>query len=366
MSDASGSVVGIGARLAYASGWVAHANGLIVTNHHVVAYLPRVLVRTRAGRELGGRVVYVDPRLDLAFVMPEETLDLPPLPRADSRALKPGDPVSAIGHPFGLDHSLTRGVISATKRRERGREFLQTDAVLNPGNSGGPLLDAEGRVVGVNTCSVNAESVGLNLAIPVHSFEEALARFAGPDALNAVPKYACAECDATIRPDATRCDRCGSRILYLDEPLYAPPEWIRAEHRVEILLRHLGLIPNALNVGTGVWFVESKQGEFLLSISEDGEAVEMRTRIVSLPPAHQEMFLRFVLTANDAATGDGRLSIRRESLEFSRREPAALIDPESAPRRMKEFGATAAKLRSLLMKCYGAAAPVSFSQDGVK
>ncbi len=362
------SVVGVGTQVAYASGWVAHPNGLIVTNHHVVGYRSQVAVRARSGRESTARVVYVDPRLDLAFVMPLKPLGLPALARGDSASVSPGDVVFAIGHPFGLDYTVTRGVISATRRRERGREFLQTDAVLNPGNSGGPLIDEANRVIGVNTRAASVESIALDLAVPVHCFDEVLAGFAGPpaDVLAREPRYSCAECDATVGPDYIRCPGCGARVLYVDEPVYAAPQWIRAVRKIRALLEHHGMKPNAASVGPGAWHFEDLHGEFVLSIVDEGEAMEVRTRIAGMPASRQEMFLRFAMTANDQATGDGRLFLRGDTLELSRQEPIPHLDVAAATQRLEEFGAKAAQLRLALARAFDAPKPISFSQDRLK
>jgi S1-C subfamily serine protease len=158
------------------TGFLWDSAGNVVTNAHVVEGADRVAIRTEAGNIIDARIVGVAPNYDLAVVRINTTGPLPsPLPIGTSSDLKVGQSVFAIGNPFGLDQSLTTGVISALKRRmptAAGREVsdvIQTDAAINPGNSGGPLLDSAGRVIGVNSAiiSPSGTSAGIGFAIPI-------------------------------------------------------------------------------------------------------------------------------------------------------------------------------------------------------
>ena len=134
------------------SGFIIDAKGVILTNSHVVKGADEVKVRLHDGREFVAKEVKSDPRTDVAIVRIEAS-DLKPIRLGDSRAVEVGDWVLAIGSPFGLDMSVTAGIISAKGRNritERA-DFLQTDAAINPGNSGGPLISMRGEVIGINT-----------------------------------------------------------------------------------------------------------------------------------------------------------------------------------------------------------------------
>jgi Do/DeqQ family serine protease len=154
------------------SGFVISADGLILTNAHVVSGADTVSVTMKDGRELQGRVVGQDPLTDVAVVRVQAN-NLPVAPLGNSDNLKPGEWAIAIGNPLGLDNTVTAGIISATGRTssevrvsDKRVSFIQTDAAINPGNSGGPLLNQRGEVVGMNTAIIGGAQ-GLGFAVPI-------------------------------------------------------------------------------------------------------------------------------------------------------------------------------------------------------
>jgi S1-C subfamily serine protease len=160
------------------TGFVTDGKGTILTNAHVVENATKVTVQFEDKQSRTARIVGKDPSTDLAVLRVDPTgLDLHPLSLGDSSKVQVGDPTVAIGNPFGLERTLTTGVISATARRiqaPNGFEIdnvLQTDAAINPGNSGGPLLDAQGRVIGINsqieTGGSGRGNVGIGFAVPI-------------------------------------------------------------------------------------------------------------------------------------------------------------------------------------------------------
>jgi serine protease Do len=159
-----------GPRRALGSGFVIHPSGYVVTNAHVVDRSSTVQVRLASGRRLPGRVVGRDRRVDLALVKVDTPEALPVLPLGDSERLAVGELVLALGHPFGLEQTVSLGIVSRKgaplQAAAPGFDFIQTDAAVNPGNSGGPLVDMGGQVIGVNTMAARNGSIGF--AIPVN------------------------------------------------------------------------------------------------------------------------------------------------------------------------------------------------------
>ncbi|HEX3176996.1 MAG TPA: trypsin-like peptidase domain-containing protein [Methylomirabilota bacterium] len=149
------------------SGFLIEPTGMIVTNAHVVEQAEWIQVRLSDGRRFGGRIVGLDSRVDLALVKIDAT-DLPSLPLGDSNRLRVGEFVLALGHPFGLEQSVSFGIVSRKGApltvAAPGFDFIQTDAAINPGNSGGPLVNMAGQVIGVNSMAARNGSIGF--AIP--------------------------------------------------------------------------------------------------------------------------------------------------------------------------------------------------------
>jgi serine protease Do len=152
------------------SGVLIDSRGYILTNYHVVAGAQGITAHLWDGRSLSGRVVGSDPRYDLALVQVGSS-DLRAAPLGNSDELKAGQWAIAIGSPFGLENTVTVGVISATGRKGMGQarygDFIQTDASINPGNSGGPLVNINGEVIGINSMIV-APGQGIGFAIPIN------------------------------------------------------------------------------------------------------------------------------------------------------------------------------------------------------
>ncbi len=157
------------------TGVIFQPEGLILTNAHVVDGSSRVTVVLVDGRSLEGSVVGSDPITDLAVVRVSSNSPLPVAPLGNSDGVQVGDWAIAVGNPFGLDNTVTLGIISSTNRNasklgitDKRLDLIQTDAAINPGNSGGPLLNAEGQVVGINAMVRSGPGAGLGFAIPIN------------------------------------------------------------------------------------------------------------------------------------------------------------------------------------------------------
>lgn len=169
-----------GGRGGTGSGFVCASDGLILTNSHVVSGASQLGVSLADGQQARARVLGDDPHTDIAVIRTDQPLGAPSATFADSKALKPGQLAIAIGNPLGFEQTVTAGIISATGRTlraETGRmidDVIQTDAALNPGNSGGPLVNAKAKVIGVNTAVIRGAqgicfAVSSNTALDVLS-----------------------------------------------------------------------------------------------------------------------------------------------------------------------------------------------------
>jgi serine protease Do len=161
------------------SGFIIDRNGTILTNYHVVDGAQKIAVTLSDGKTYDAKVIGKDQKTDIAVIKIDAGQDLPVVTLGDSDRLEVGEWVMAIGNPFGLDHTVTSGIVSA-KGRQIGAgpydNFIQTDASINPGNSGGPLINLRGEVVGITTAifSQSGGNIGIGFAIPTNSIKELL------------------------------------------------------------------------------------------------------------------------------------------------------------------------------------------------
>jgi serine protease Do len=165
---------------ALGSGFIITKDGYILTNEHVVENPGKVTVTTQDGRNYVAKIIGHDDKSDIALLKIDTKHDLAVAPLGNSDDLRVGEWVMAIGNPFGFDHSVTVGIVSAKGRFIPGNyeNFIQTDASINPGNSGGPLIDTRGDVVGVN-CAIythTGSSMGIGFAVPIDLVKEELAQ----------------------------------------------------------------------------------------------------------------------------------------------------------------------------------------------
>jgi S1-C subfamily serine protease len=167
--EATPTVVSVARNGGSGSGIIVRADGVVITNAHVVGNSRVVDVSLADGRRFQGTVLDRDPTIDIAVVRIEAT-GLPTARLGDSDRIAAGQTAIAIGNPLGLERTVTSGVVSAINRSPRGFELsglIQTDAAINPGNSGGPLLDSQSRVIGINTVILQGAS-GLGFAVPIN------------------------------------------------------------------------------------------------------------------------------------------------------------------------------------------------------
>jgi serine protease DegQ len=161
-----------GPQLGLGSGVIISADGVLLTNNHVVEGASDIQVQLSDGRQAQAKLIGTDPETDVA-VLKIDLPNLPVIPLGDAASLQVGDAVLAIGNPFNVGQTVTSGIVSALGRSQLGintfENFIQTDAAINPGNSGGALVDADGRLIGINTAifSRSGGNLGIGFAIPV-------------------------------------------------------------------------------------------------------------------------------------------------------------------------------------------------------
>ena len=195
------------------SGLLIDNKGIITTNKHVLDVSYSASVRLNNKSKYSAKILRTYKDVDLAFLKIEHNQKN--LPKFSKQKLKVGEKVYAIGHPHGLDYSLTQGIISSLSREINKRNYIQTDASINPGNSGGPLFNSYGEVIGINTLGYSnnpygSGDSGLNFAIPIETVIEKYNKLTSE--LNEIlSKTFCAYCGINSK-NSIYCDNCGSKI----------------------------------------------------------------------------------------------------------------------------------------------------------
>lgn len=165
----------------FGTGFIVHPNGYILTSEHVVHNAKEIIVKLYSGEQRSAKIVWSDPKRDLAVLQVPARRALAPLPIGSSSESKVGEFVISVGNPMGLDHTVTKGIISAKNRPVRisnkiYEDIIQTDCAINPGNSGGPLINLNGEVIGMNAFIIK-NNQGLGFAVGIDSIKERVAKY---------------------------------------------------------------------------------------------------------------------------------------------------------------------------------------------
>lgn len=240
------------------SGFYTKEYGLIITNHHVVSGFRSVAVETQDQKKLVADVVLVNPLSDIAFLKPRIALEMPEVHFATFKGLKATDRVSVLGFPFGMPFTVTEGIISSTKQLVQGKNYIQTDAAVNPGNSGGPLVTSSGEIVGITT-SKFAQAENMGFALPIDDVIQELKDFEAHPSSNYSVK--CPSCDHSLHEKVENCPNCGNR---LDESLFKEYEKSPLSIIVEEIFKGLNIDPVIARKGPDFW--EFHQGSALIRI----------------------------------------------------------------------------------------------------
>lgn len=229
------------------SGFFLQDYQVVVTNHHVIAGNHKVALEDHDQNRYLADVIYVDPDTDLALLQVKGDMPSPHITLAEAESLQSRDKVYVLGFPFGMPFTLTEGIVSSTQQLMEGRQYIQTDAAVNPGNSGGPVVNTEGRVVGVTTAKfTNADNVGF--AIPMDAVQDALDTLSdNPDRSYAVR---CNSCGILLVEKTEYCHNCGNKI---DLQLFEVAERTQFSSFVESALSDLGMDPVLARTGYDYW-----------------------------------------------------------------------------------------------------------------
>ncbi|MCC7507125.1 MAG: trypsin-like peptidase domain-containing protein [Saprospiraceae bacterium] len=326
--------------------------GLIVTNHHVVEGNRKAIVEGARFKKQLARVLYADRKYDLAFLEGpgDHIADLPEVRLGIGKALRERDPVTALGHPFGLKFSVKTGVVSNTREMLNSIPYLHIDAALNPGNSGGPLVDNEGEIVGVNTFVIrDGDNIGFSL--PVQFLSETLGEFKAANTDNASRCTGCGNVVTTQTVDNQHCTFCGHRIqLPGNVEEYVPSGVSRT---IEAIIAQTGHDVALSRGGPNAW--EIRQGSARINIAYHDRTGLMTADAIlcELPKTNIKPLYEYLLRENYAHEGI-TFSVHEQDIVLSLLIYDRYLNEESGLRLLQTIFEKADHYDNILVEQFGA------------
>lgn len=332
------------------TGFLLIEAGVIVTNDHVVQGNREVVVDGAQFARQMAKVVFSDPRYDLAFIVAPTCPAVPSAKLATEKTVSVGDVVVAIGHPFGLKFSATQGIVSSTAHLQDDLPYIQHDAALNPGNSGGPLVNQRGEIIGVNTFIVNGgESMGFSL--PVGYLAESLALWQQGGGQVGTR---CQNCKQVVFEQAKSdgyCPNCGAPIkLPNDAELYEPAGIART---IEEILRKCGHETGLARRGPNVWEVRNGSANIFISYYEPNGLIAGDAILCDLPATDIQPVYEFLLRQNRELEALS-LSVRGQEIVLSLVIFDRYLTLNTGMKRFRNLFEKADYYDNLLVEQYGA------------
>jgi serine protease Do len=335
------------------TGFCLVREGVIVTNHHVVAGAQTVVVSGDALPKQLVKVLYTDPKLDLAFLeLPTAQKLKKTLPIAELCTERPpsGAEIIVIGHPFGLKYTTTQGIVSNPERLQpNGLYYLQVDAAINPGNSGGPLLDKQGRIVGVNTFIIK-ESNNLGFSLPSVYLAEALEEYR--QFLGKIGTR-CSSCSNIVLEDTIElryCPDCGAEVELVTKQATYMPMGIAAT--LESVLTSLGHNVELARSGQHNWLIEQGTARILVHYDEETGFITGDAVLCSLPKTGIRSLYEFLLRRNYQLKGMS-LSVIGQDVVLSTTIYDQHLNRENTQTILQTLFACADELDNILIEQYG-------------
>jgi serine protease Do len=285
---------------------------LIVTNEHVVRDNAEVVVDGGGFKKQLVQVIYIDSKYDIAFLEPPYNAELPEVALGTNKILYEGDSVLAIGHPLGLKYSATNGIVSNTRHEIGGILYIQHDAALSPGNSGGPLVSNDGEVVGINTFIMrDGNSIGFSL--PVRYLSDTIQEFV---AIGKKRGVRCSSCSNLVFEDTVEngyCPHCGAKIQLLPKANDFEPMGIAKT--IEEIIANAGHNVRLARVGSNKWEIDQGSAKIQISYHEKTGLITGDAYLCILPKENIKSLYEYLLRQN----------YKTEGLTFSIREQDVIL-----------------------------------------
>lgn len=333
------------------TGFLLPHEGIIVTNEHVVRDNHEVVLEGRLIPKQMARVLYLDQKFDLSFIKaPALAKEAEGIEIEKTQRLHEGDLIIAVGHPFGLKYTATQGIVSNTMHMHNDIQYIQHDAALNPGNSGGPLINSRGRVVGVNTFIVqNGNSIGFSL--PASYLEETLSAFSkglGDEATR------CESCSNIVFGKSSTghyCFHCGSKIRMPSDA--EPYEAIGMQRTIEDTLIRLGYAVNICRRGPNNWELVHGSATIEIAYHDQSGLILCDAVLCYLPKTQIQELYEYLLRQNHQMQG-GSLSLRGNEIILSTIMVDRQLDVQQGYHQIKHLMEKADYYDDQLVNLFGA------------
>lgn len=336
------------------TGFYLSQYNLVVTNEHVVSGAPEVTIAGKSFHKMLSSVWYTDKKHDLAFLQPPPGAAFPEIQLGKYEALKDGDEIIAIGHPYGLNYTATQGVISKVDRIRQGLHFIQIDAAINPGNSGGPLVNHQGEVIGVNTFIIKGGD-NLGFALPVSYLKTALELYYP---YRSSPATRCPNCNFLVllsNIDSKKyCPSCGTEVKLPEFPLteYTPGGTAKV---IEDILKELGKDIRLARDGNNKWEVKEGSAKIRITYNTDTFFISGDAYLCQLPEDSQKIktLYKFLLEQNDGEIDGLVLSCVNQNIVLSGVIYDLDMSKESATKLFRNLFRKADDFDNILINEYG-------------
>jgi serine protease Do len=304
-------VIEIATPYAVGTGFYLRDAGVIVTNEHVIRDNREVVIHGEHFPKQLAKVLFIDERHDLAFVAAPAVLDVPNISLGLDSPVRQGDLVVAVGHPFGFKYSASQGIVSNVRYEIEQILYIQHDAALNPGNSGGPLINSKSEVIGINTFRTG-NSIGMSL--PVQHLAEALAEFQKGQGEIGVRCHSCSNGVFKSSIEGVYCPHCGAKLRLPDAADEFEPVGVAAT--LEEMLEKIGHPAPLSRSGPHCWTITQGSARINIHYHEGNGIIMGDAYLCTLPKANIKPLYEFLLRQNYTLSGLS-LSIKDQAIILS-------------------------------------------------
>jgi serine protease Do len=295
IASAEQAIVQIATPYATGTGFIYPNHKFIVTNEHVVRDNKRVVIEGKSLPRQTAEVIYLDEKYDIAFLcIPDDSNVTATLNMLD-KEIDLGEVVFALGHPFGLKFSTTKGIVSSLEYSLDGIKFIQHDAALNPGNSGGPLLTSDGLLVGVNTF-IHKDGQNIGIALPIHNLERMVAEYVSFYPQQTIKCQACEHLLVEAQRTSDYCSNCGAVVKYfytIDE--YEPSGM---NQKIEDVITALGFDVAICRRGVSNWEINNGSARVNIAYHEKSGFLIADATLCYLPKSNMEDIYTYLMKQN--------------------------------------------------------------------